>query len=229
MRSSSSSSPVVMVPRLGMLIVPWISTIARPEGVWSSLGRGLFGLSSVEDEDEHADVVVDGGWIVIDGMVSILSLFPLLVWDFFSFFFFSFLFFSPFYLSLFCPIRVERYLYYYLLLYNFSRCEIKCCSERIDKDPSHVSRLRSKDVWLWMSWHSSLPFEMVLLFSPPPLCCSRDLGLSQTVLNSKRHLSSNIKKIPPHSPTSPSDPIYYLILQTNFSPLTPSLIVSMAF
>jgi len=78
---SCCSSMAGISPRLSpILIVPWISRIARPEGVWRSDGRGLLGRMDVSlslEEEEEKDgrrfggFDGFGGWRGIDGMVVV--------------------------------------------------------------------------------------------------------------------------------------------------------------
>lgn len=46
----------------GVLMVPWISRIARPEGVWRRVGRGLVVLERV----------TGGMWSGIEGIVVVM-------------------------------------------------------------------------------------------------------------------------------------------------------------
>lgn len=74
--------------------MPWSSKIARPEGVWRRVGRGLFMSMSMLVLDLN---VVDAGrgWRGIEGMVS-------------PFFFFLFFPFLIRFLLLFCFDRREE-------------------------------------------------------------------------------------------------------------------------
>ena len=76
---SSCSSMAAVSTRLSlMLIVPWISRIARPDGVCSSGGKGLLGRVLVEvplslEERRFGGFAGFGGWRGIDGMVVMLT------------------------------------------------------------------------------------------------------------------------------------------------------------
>lgn len=64
---TSPSLSVAVVDQEGILIVPWSSRIARPEGVWRRGGRGLNVLC---DDD---DPVFCGGKRGTDGMADLVG------------------------------------------------------------------------------------------------------------------------------------------------------------